>query len=120
MGRTVLICDDAAFARASLRQLLTREGYDVVGEAGTGEEAVAKHHTLRPDVTTMDIIMPGLGGLDALRQIVKADAEARVVVCSAMGQERLIADAVSGGAKAVVVKPYTREQVLQAVESALA
>lgn len=120
MGRTVLICDDAAFARASLRQLLTREGYDVVGEAENGEEAIAKHQTLRPDVTTMDVIMPGVGGLDALREILKENAQARIVMCTAMGQERLIADAVRDGAKGVVVKPYTREQVLKAVESALA
>jgi two-component system chemotaxis response regulator CheY len=120
MSRTVLICDDAMFARTVLRQLLTRAGYDVIGEAENGQEAVAKHLALRPDVTTMDIIMPEMSGIDALREIVKADAEARVVMCTAMGQDSLIATAVSSGAKGVVKKPYTSEQVVQALESALA
>ena len=120
MGRTVLICDDAMFARASLRQLLTRAGYEVVGEAENGRQAVAKYLELRPDVTTMDIVMPEMSGLDALGEIVKADAKARVVMCTAMGQDRLMTDAVNRGAKGVVVKPYAAEQVLKVLESALA
>jgi two-component system chemotaxis response regulator CheY len=120
MARTVLICDDAMFARASLRQMLTRAGYEVIGEASNGQEAVAKYLELRPDVTTMDIVMPEMSGLDALGEIVKADATARIVMCTAMGQEKLLADAASRGAKGVVVKPYASEQVLKALELALA
>jgi two-component system, chemotaxis family, chemotaxis protein CheY len=120
MGRTVLICDDAMFARASLRQLLTRAGYDVIGEAENGRQAVAKYLELRPDVTTMDVVMPEMNGLDALGEIVKADAKARVIMCTAMGQDKLMNDAVSRGAKGVVVKPYAAEAVLKVLESALA
>jgi len=120
MARTVLICDDAMFARATLRQLLTKAGYDVVGEAENGHQAVAKYLELRPDVTTMDVVMPEMNGLDALGEIVKADAKARVVMCTAMGQDRLTSDAMSRGAKGIVVKPYAAEQVLKALESALA
>lgn len=120
MGRTVLICDDAMFARASLRQLLTRAGYEVVGEAENGEDAVAKYLVLRPDLTTMDIVMPKMSGLDALREIIRVDAKARIVMCTAMGQDKLIAESIGSGAKGVVVKPYAAEQVVKALEAALA
>lgn len=119
MGRTVLICDDAMFARASLKQMLTRAGYEVIGEAENGQEAVAKYLALKPDLTTMDIVMPQMSGIDALREIMKADGTARVVMCTAMGQEKLLAEAHTCGVKGVVVKPYSSEQILKALEAAL-
>jgi len=120
MGRTVLICDDAMFARASLKQMLTRAGYEVIGEAENGQEAVAKYLALKPDLTTMDIVMPQMSGIDALREIMKADGTARVVMCTAMGQDKLLAEARNCGVKGVVVKPYSSEQVVKALEAALA
>ncbi len=120
MGRSVLICDDAMFARASLKQLLVRAGFEVVGEAVDGKDAVTKYKALRPELTTMDIVMPEMSGFDALRAIMAEDPNARVVMCTAMGQDKMLADAISSGARGMVVKPYTWDQVLSAVEAALA
>jgi two-component system chemotaxis response regulator CheY len=119
MRRKVLICDDAMFMRSVIASVLSGAGYEVVGEAATGVEAVARYQALRPDVMTMDLLMPEMGGIDAARAIRAADPEARIVICSAMGQEHLMQQALSAGARAFVVKPFKPEALLSAVATAL-
>jgi two-component system chemotaxis response regulator CheY len=115
----VLITDDAAFMRMMLRNILSQNGHDVVGEAEDAEQAIARHAELQPDVTTMDITMPGRDGISALRDILAADPAARVVMCSALGQEAKVIESIRSGAKDFVVKPFQQDRVLAAVEKAL-
>jgi two-component system chemotaxis response regulator CheY len=117
---SVLIADDAAFMRMMLRNILTDAGYEVTGEAEDGAEAVSRYLELRPDLTTMDITMPGMNGLDALKAIRAEDPEARVIMCSAMGQESLVVEAITSGARDFVAKPFEAERVVEAVNKALA
>jgi two-component system chemotaxis response regulator CheY len=117
---TVLVCDDAAFMRSLLSDILAQAGFDVVGEAQTGTEAVAKFRQLKPDLVTMDILMPDMGGIDAVREIVKLEPGARVLMCSAMGQQSLVLEAIRAGAKDFVVKPFQPSRVLEAVQRVLA
>ena len=119
MRHQVLICDDAMFMRSVISSVLTSAGYEVVGEAATGDEAVARYTELRPDVVTMDLLMPGMGGLDALKAIRATSPDARIVICPAMGQEPLIQQALNAGAAAFVVKPFKSEGLLEAVAKAL-
>ena len=119
MSQTVLICDDAVFMRTMIGDILTQAGLDVVGEAESGQEAVQKYKELRPDLVTMDIIMPQMGGIDAVRAITSFDPQARVLMCSAMGQQALVAEAIQAGAKDFVVKPFQPSRVLEAVQRVL-
>src|SRR5436305_14662764 len=119
MGQTVLICDDAIFMRTMVGDILTQAGFDVVGEAETGTQAVERYQDLRPDLVTMDIVMPDMGGIDAVREIVKLDPEAKVLMCSAMGQQALVVEAIQAGAKDFVVKPFQPSRVLEAVTRVL-
>jgi two-component system chemotaxis response regulator CheY len=105
--------------RTMIRDILTDAGYEVVGEAATGIEAVERYKSLKPDLVTMDIVMPDLGGIDAVREIVKFDPAARVLMCSAMGQQALVVEAIQAGAKDFVVKPFQPSRVLEAVRRAL-
>lgn len=116
MSHTVLVCDDAVFMRTMLSDILQQAGFTIVGEADTGTKAVAKYKELRPDLVTMDIVMPDMGGIDAVREIVSFDPGARVVMCSAMGQQALVVDAIQAGAKDFVVKPFQPSRVLEAVQ----
>ncbi len=120
MPHTVLVCDDALFMRAMVGDILQQAGYDVVGEAATGAEAVARYQELRPDLVTMDIVMPDMGGVDAVRAIRAEDPAARVIMCSAMGQQALVVEAIQAGARDFVVKPFQPGRVVEAVERALA
>ncbi len=120
MGRTVLICDDAIFMRTMVGDILTQAGYEVVGEAETGNQAVEKYRELRPDIVTMDIVMPDMGGIDAVREITKLDPSARILMCSAMGQQALVVEAIQAGARDFVVKPFQPRRVLEAVSRVLA
>jgi two-component system chemotaxis response regulator CheY len=120
VSQTVLICDDAIFMRTLVRDILAQAGFEVIGEAETGVEAVAKYQELRPDLVTMDIVMPDMGGIDAVRQICKADPDARILMCSAMGQQALVVEAIQAGAKDFVVKPFQPSRVLEAVQRVLA
>jgi two-component system chemotaxis response regulator CheY len=117
---SVLIADDAAFMRMMIKNILTEAGYDVVGEAENGQVAVAKYRELSPDLTTMDITMPEMDGLAALREIREADPAARVVMCSAMGQQSMVIESIQAGARDFIVKPFQPERVLAAVQKALA
>ncbi|MBI4409405.1 MAG: response regulator [Gemmatimonadetes bacterium] len=119
MGRTVLICDDAIFMRTMLRDILQQAGFDVTGEAETGEEAVRKYRELRPSLVTMDIVMPDLGGIEAVRQIISEFPDAKVLMCSAMGQQALVIEAIQAGARDFVVKPFQPSRVLEAVHRVL-
>ena len=119
MSGTVLVCDDAKFMRAMILSILTDAGWAVVGEAENGLQAVEKYKELGPDIVTMDMVMPEMGGIDALREIVKDDASARVVMCTAMGQDDLVAEAHELGASAVLLKPFTPEGLLEIMNQVL-
>ena len=115
----VLVVDDAAFMRKLLTDALVSGGHEVVGEAGNGADAVARWQELQPELTTLDITMPGKDGLEALAEIMKLDPSARVVMCSALGQEGKVLEAVKLGARDFVVKPFHADRVLEAVGKAL-
>jgi two-component system, chemotaxis family, chemotaxis protein CheY len=119
MTRTVLICDDALFMRSMLAEILQGAGFEVVGEARTGVEAVARYRELHPDLVTMDIVMPDMGGIDAVRAIIRDHPQARILMCSAMGQQALVIEAIQAGARDFVVKPFQPSRVLEAVQRAL-
>ena len=116
----VLVVDDAAFMRKMVSDALAKGGHEVVGEAGNGVEAVARFQELKPDLMTLDITMPEKDGLTALAEIVAADPSARVVMCSALGQEAKVLEAIKLGAKDFVVKPFQPDRIQQAIEKALA
>jgi two-component system chemotaxis response regulator CheY len=116
----VLIVDDAAFMRKMLSDALSSGGHEVVGEASNGNEAVLRFQELRPELTTLDITMPEKDGLQALREILSFDPTARVVMCSALGQESKVLESIKAGAKDFVVKPFQPQRVLEAVGKALA
>ena len=115
MGLKVLIADDALFMRNMLRDIFTRAGYQVVGEAANGVEAIDQYFELKPDLVTMDIVMPLKSGIEALQEIAGQDPLACVVMCSALGQESLVIEAVQSGAKDFIVKPFKEQQVLDVV-----
>lgn len=115
----ILVVDDAAFMRNNLRHILSEAGHDVVDEAVDGVEAVAKYDEHRPDVVTMDITMPNMDGIEALRQILARNPDSKVVMCSAMGQESLVMEAISSGACDFVVKPFQGDRVVESVRKAL-
>jgi len=120
MIRTVLICDDALFMRTMLAEILEPAGFKVAGQAATGAEAVKMYGALKPSLVTMDIIMPDMGGIDAVRAIVKEDPDARILMCSAMGQQALVIEAIQAGARDFVVKPFQPARVLEAVQRVFA
>jgi two-component system chemotaxis response regulator CheY len=121
MAVTVLVVDDAMFMRSMIKDILTNaQGrYEIVGEASNGREAIARYRELRPQLVTMDIVMPQLDGIEATREILKIDPAANVVICSAMGQEALVVESISAGAKDFIVKPFTAERVLQVLAKIL-
>ncbi|HZH40370.1 MAG TPA: response regulator [Gemmatimonadales bacterium] len=119
MSHTVLVCDDAIIMRTMISDILAQAGFEVVGEAETGAQAVEKYKQLKPDLVTMDIVMPDMGGIDAVREIVKGDPDAKVLMCSAMGQQALVVEAIQAGAKDFVVKPFQPSRVLEAVQRVL-
>ncbi len=116
----VLVVDDAAFMRKMVSDALTKGGHEIVGEAGNGQEAVDRFQELKPDLLTLDITMPEKDGLQALREIISLDPAARVVMCSALGQESKVLESIKIGAKDFVVKPFQPDRVIGAVEKALA
>lgn len=119
MARTVLICDDALFMRTMLAEIMQQAGFEVVGQAETGADAVRKYRELQPNLVTMDIIMPDMGGIDAVREIVKEFPDANILMCSAMGQQALVIEAIQAGARDFVVKPFQPSRVLEAVQRVL-
>jgi two-component system chemotaxis response regulator CheY len=113
----VLIVDDALFMRTMIKDILRNSGkFDVVGEAVNGDDAIQKFKSLLPDLVTMDIVMPGMDGIEATREILKFDPKARVVMCSALGQEPLVIESIAAGAKDFIVKPFTPEKVIEVMD----
>lgn len=119
MATKVLIVDDAAFMRMMLKDILSKNGYEIAGEAENGKIAVDKFKEIHPDLVTMDITMPEMDGISAVKKIKEIDANARVVMCSAMGQQAMVIDAIQAGARDFIVKPFQPDRVLEAVQKAL-
>ena len=115
----VLVVDDAVFMRMTIRKMIEPEGYEVGGEAGNGVEAVQRYMDIQPDVVLLDITMPEMNGIDALKRIKEFDPKAKVIMCSAMGQQVMVAQAIQSGAKDFVVKPFEKDRVLAAIKRVL-
>ncbi len=113
--KTVLVVDDAAFMRVTIKNMLEKNGFSVVGEAENGKVAIHKYHELRPDIVTMDITMPEMDGLAALKTIMQLNPDARIVMMTAMGQQGMVKEAVMAGAKGFIVKPFKEETVISAL-----
>lgn len=116
LAKKVLIVDDALFMRTMLRDIFDESGWHIVAESESGEQAIEDYNRFKPDIVTMDVVMPEMSGIDALQKILTNDPDARIVVCSALGQKHLIIDAIQAGAKDFIVKPFKKEQVLEVVE----
>lgn len=119
MAKNILICDDAAFMRMMIKDILTKNGYTVAGEAENGLKAVEKYNEVKPDLVLMDITMPEMDGIQALKKIKEADPAATVVMCSAMGQQAMVIESIQAGAKDFIVKPFQADRVLEAVKKAV-
>lgn len=118
MAKRVLIVDDAAFMRIKLKDILEKNGYEVAGEAQNGVEAVEKYKEAKPDLVTMDITMPEKDGVEALKEIKSIDPNAVILMCSAMGQQSMVMDAIRAGAIDFIVKPFDTERVIKALDKA--
>jgi len=116
----VLVVDDAAFMRLVMKDILEKNGHEVVGEAENGAEAVEQYGRLKPDVVTMDITMPVMEGIDAVQLIRGMDPKAKIIMCSAMGQQEMVVRAIKAGAQDFIVKPLQSERVLEAIEKVMA
>ena len=119
MSATIMIVDDAAFMRMMLKDILTKNGFSIVGEAENGAVAVDKYMDLQPNLTIMDITMPEMDGLQAVKEIRKRDPKARVIMCSAMGQQSMVIEAIQAGARDFIVKPFQADRVVEAITKAL-
>ena len=119
MSRRILIVDDAAFMRMMIKDILTKNDFEVVGEAADGVQAIEKYIDLKPDLVTMDITMPEMDGIAALKAIKEKDPAAKIIMCSAMGQQAMVIDAIQAGAKDFIVKPFQADRVVEAIEKAL-
>ena len=116
MAKNILICDDAAFMRMMIKDILTKNGYNIAGEAENGQKAVEKYAELKPDLVLMDITMPEMDGIEALKRIKAADPNASVIMCSAMGQQAMVIESIQSGAKDFIVKPFQADRVIEAVQ----
>ncbi|NMM51234.1 response regulator [Paenibacillus aquistagni] len=119
MANRILIVDDAAFMRMMIRDILSKNGFEVVAEAADGAQAIEKYKEHKPDLITMDITMPEMDGITALKEIRKIDPSAKVIMCSAMGQQAMVIDAIQAGAKDFIVKPFQADRVLEAIKKTL-
>ena len=119
MANRILIVDDAAFMRMMIKDILSKNGYEIVGEAADGAQAVQLYQETLPDLVTMDITMPEMDGITALKEIKKVNPQAKVIMCSAMGQQAMVIDAIQAGAKDFIVKPFQADRVLEAISKAL-
>ncbi len=115
----ILIVDDAAFMRMMLKDILEKHGYQVVGEASNGLKAIELYKKDKPDIVTMDITMPEMDGIEALKEIMNFDPNANIIMCSAMGQQGMVMDAIKSGAKDFIVKPFQAERVIESVKKVL-
>ena len=119
MATKVLVVDDAAFMRMMIKDILSKNGYEIVGEAENGLKALEKYQELHPDLTTMDITMPEMDGITAVKEIKKLDPSAKVIMCSAMGQQAMVIEAIQSGARVFIVMPFLADRVLEAVRKAV-
>ena len=119
MAKNVLICDDAAFMRMMIKDILSKNGYNVAGEAENGAKAVEKYAELKPDLVLMDITMPEMDGIQALKAIKGSDPAANVIMCSAMGRQAMVIESIQAGAKDFIVKPFQADRVLEAVKKVI-
>ena len=119
MGKNILICDDAAFMRMMIKDILTKNGYNIAGEAENGAKAVEKYNELKPDLVLMDITMPEMDGIEALKKIKAGDPNAMVIMCSAMGQQAMVIESIQSGAKDFIVKPFQADRVIEAVKKVI-
>ena len=118
MSLRVLVADDLSFMRMVQKEILQERGYEVVGEAADGLEAVEKYKQLRPDIIILDITMPHMNGLEAMRKIFEFDKGAKIIICSALGQQQLIVEAIKAGVRDFIVKPFKADRVISAIEKA--
>ena len=116
MAKNILICDDAAFMRMMIKDILTKNGYNIAGEAENGAKAVEKYAELKPDLVLMDINMPEMDGIEALKKIKASVPGASVIICSAMGQQAMVIESIQSGAKDFIVKPFQADRVIEAVQ----
>ena len=116
MAKNILICDDAAFMRMMIKDILSKNGYNVAGEAENGAKAVEKYAEIKPDLVLMDITMPEMDGIQALKKIKESDPSALVIMCSAMGQQAMVIESIQAGAKDFIVKPFQADRVIEAVK----
>ncbi|MCL0062585.1 response regulator [Peptococcaceae bacterium] len=116
MAKKILIVDDAAFMRMMIKNIVTKAGYEVVGEAENGAQAVEMYKELKPDLVIMDITMPEMGGIQAVKAIKEIDPNANIIMCSAMGQQAMVMEAIQAGAKDFIVKPFQQDRILQAIK----
>lgn len=119
MAKGILLVDDAAFMRMMLKDILEKNGYEVVGEAENGVKAVEKYKELSPDLVIMDITMPEMDGIAAVKEIKKINSDATIVMCSAMGQQAMVIEAVQSGAKDFIVKPFQADRIIEAVKKVI-
>jgi len=119
VANRILIVDDAAFMRMMIKDILVKNGFEVVGEAVDGVQAVEKYNELKPDLVTMDITMPEMDGITALKEIKSHDPAAKIIMCSAMGQQAMVIDAIQAGAKDFIVKPFQADRVIEAIQKTL-
>jgi len=119
MGKTVLIVDDAAFMRMMIKDILTKNGYEVIGEAENGARAIEKYKELIPDLVIMDITMPEVDGIQAVKEIRKVNSDSKIIMCSAMGQQAMVIESIQAGAKDFIVKPFQAERVIEAVKKVI-
>jgi two-component system chemotaxis response regulator CheY len=116
MAIRLLIADDAMFMREMIKDIAQQAGFEVIGEAGNGIEAVEKYRELRPDIATMDIVMPLKSGIEAVREIKSEFEDARIIMCSALGQDSLVVEALEAGARDFIVKPFKADQVIEVLK----
>ena len=119
MAHKILIVDDAAFMRMMIKDILSKNGFDIVGEAADGIQAIEKYKETMPDLVTMDITMPEMDGITALKEIKSINPSAKVIMCSAMGQQSMVIDAIQAGARDFIVKPFQADRVLEAINKTL-
>jgi two-component system chemotaxis response regulator CheY len=119
MSKRILVVDDAAFMRMMIKDILSKNGFEVVAEAADGMQALEKYKELQPDLVTMDITMPEMDGITSLKEIKKVNPNAKVIMCSAMGQQAMVIDAIQAGAKDFIVKPFQADRVIEAISKAL-
>lgn len=119
MGKKILIVDDAAFMRMMIKDILSKNGYEVVGEAENGAKAIEKFKELIPDLVVMDITMPEVDGIQAVKEIKKISADSKIIMCSAMGQQAMVIESIQAGARDFIVKPFQADRVVEAVKKVL-